>query len=107
MCGSALRVRLGMMSPRDHAAPAGRWAEPQLPLLVCCVLRFVDAEVALNRFPALLDLVTVLVTELLLGDILGLIDPVVDLVRVLSRHLLDLVDEPPEVWHRVYPPYRL
>ena len=51
----------------------------------------------------LLDLVTELAAELALGELLGLLDAAVNLVRVLAREVLGLVEELSEVWHCVYP----
>jgi len=53
----------------------------------------VDAEETFDNVRGLLDLIAVLVAELALDEALGLLKPLVDLVRVLAREVLGLLDE--------------
>ena len=58
--------------------------------LLRLALGLVHAEGALDHVAALLDLAVVLVTEFVLGELLALLDPLVDLILVLARKVLGL-----------------
>jgi hypothetical protein len=57
------------------------------------------AEETLNRVPSLLDLSAELVAELVVGEFLDLLESLVNLVRVLPRKVLGLLEEFSEFWH--------